>query len=180
MKRLKNVFFIDVFTKKGDFMGNVRKFFLSVCFLILSEFCFCQQISFQIVQHDSFSNDITEQSLIIEDELVGMFFENGFIVTNSPTVSSSTETQDETFWKTGLKDAKDGFSDYFVQIKLYFSKKNKNDEKSVFNKAEWTLVSAKNGKELKKNTVKTSKSADINEDLYLVTENIFNEIKKAI
>lgn len=180
MKRLKNVFFIDVFTEKGDFMGNVRNFFLGVCFLILSEFCFCQQISFQIVQHDSSSDDVTEQSFIIEDELVEMFFENGFIVTNSPTVSSSSESQDETLWKIGLKDAKDGFSDYFIQIKLYFSKKNKDDGKSVFNKAEWTLVSAKNGKELKKNTVKAPKSIDINEDLYLLTENIFNEIKKAI
>lgn len=180
MKRLKNVFFIDVFTKKGDFMGNVRNFFLGVCFLILSEFCFCQQISFQIVQHDSSSDDVTEQAFIIEDELVEMFFENGFIVTNSPTVSSSSESQDETLWKNGLKDAKDGFSDYFIQIKLYFSKKNKDDGKSVFNKAEWTLVSAKNGKELKKNIVKAPKSIDINEDLYLLTENIFNEIKKAI
>lgn len=161
-------------------MGNVRKFFLGFSFLIFSEFCFCQQLSFQIVQHDTSSDDVTEQSFIIEDQLVEMFFENGFIVTNSPTVSSSSETQDETFWKTGLKDAKDGFSDYFVQIKLYFSKKNKDDGKSILNKAEWTLVSAKNGKELKKSTVKTPKSADINEDLYLVTENIFSEIKKAI
>lgn len=162
-------------------MGNVRKIFLGLIFLIFSEFCFCQQISFQIVQHDSSSDDVTEQSFIIEDQLVEMFFENGFIVTNSPTVISSSENQDENFWKSGLKDAKDGFSDYFVQIKLYFSKnKNNVDGKSVLSKAEWSLVSTKNGRELKKNSLKTPKNADIDEDLYLVTENIFSEIKKAI
>lgn len=158
---------------------GIKKTFLVFSVLLLSRFCFAQQISFQIVQHNSTTEEITEQSFILEDLLVEKFFENGFIVTNSPTVNSNSESQDESFWKSGLKDAKNGFSNYFIQIKLYFNQNKNGDEKSFLNKADWTLVSTKSEKILKTDSVKINK---LNEDdeLFFICENIFKSIKKEI
>ncbi len=157
---------------------GIKKTFLIFCILLLSGFCFAQQVSFQIIQHDTTSEEVTEQSFILEDLLVEKFFENGFIVTNSPTVNSNSELQDEKFWKSGLKDAKDGFSNYFIQIKLYFNQNKKDDEKSILKNVDWSLVSTKSEKILKSDSVKINKSNE--DDLFFICENIFKSIKKEI
>lgn len=162
-------------------MGTMKKISLIFVLMLLSAVCFAQQVSFQIVQHDLSADFVTEQTYTIEDQLIEMFFENGYIVTNSPTVAVDSDFEDEKLWKSGLKDAVDGYSDYFVQIKLYYTMENTTTKGGAkLKKADWALVYAKTGKQVVQKTVKSSETVDLNEDLYLISSSIFTEIKKAI
>ena len=62
-----------------------------------ANFCFAKQIQLQIVQHDDRTDTVTEDSLVIEDELLAGFFETGYIITNSPAVVSSSASDDVTW-----------------------------------------------------------------------------------
>lgn len=162
-------------------MGTIKKIILAFGLLMFSSFCFGQQISFQIVQHDETSKEVTEQSYSVEDKLVEMFFENGYIVTNSPTVAVNSEAETEKMWKTGLKEAKDGYSNFFVQINLYYTaEKISSKGTALLKKADWSLVYAKTGESKAKNTVTSKESLDVDKDLYFLVSDIFTEIKKAI
>lgn len=162
-------------------MGTMKKISLALVFMFFAGFCFAQQVSFQIVQHDDTADEVTEASYTVEDQLVEMFFENGYIVTNSPTVSAHSDSEANKLWKSGLKEAKDGYSNYFVQINLYYTaEKLSPNGKAILKKADWSLVYAKTGESKAKNTVKSKESTDVNKDLYLLSADIFNEIKKAI
>lgn len=162
-------------------MGTMKKISLALVLMLVSGFCFAQQISFQIVQHDETSEVVTEQTYAVEDQLVELFFENGYIVTNSPTEAVNSDAEAEKLWKTGLKEAKDGYSNFFVQINLYYTAENLSPKgNALLKKADWALVYAKTGEAKAKNTVKSKQTLDLKEDLYLLSADIFNEIKKAI
>ena len=75
-------------------MGKTRKYILIAGLLLCAQVCFARQVSFQIIQHDERTEKVTEQSLVIEDELLSGFFESGYIVTNSPTVVSNSDAND--------------------------------------------------------------------------------------
>ncbi len=162
-------------------MGIMKKITIFLVLLLLTGFSYAQQISFQIVQHDISADYVTEQTYMIEDQLVDMFFENGYIVTNSPTVYAERESDDEKFWNDGLRDAYDGYSDYFVQIKLYYTMERKtNKGGATLKKADWVLVYAPTAQEIVKSTVKSKESKDLSDDVFFMSSDIFNAIKKAI
>ena len=71
-------------------MGKTRKLIIILGLMLCAQFCFAKQVSFQIIQHDDRTDKVTEQSLVIEDELMVGLFETGYIVTNSPTVVKSS------------------------------------------------------------------------------------------
>ena len=102
-------------------MGKTRKYILIAGLLLCAQVCFARQVSFQIIQHDERTEKVTEQSLVIEDELLSGFFESGYIVTNSPTVVSNSDANDIVLYNKALGDAYEGSSDYFIQIKLIYS-----------------------------------------------------------
>ena len=75
-------------------MGKLKRLTLILVFGLYSSLCFAKQISFQVVQHDESSKDVTEQSLVIEDEVLNKFFDYGFIVTNSDAAVSTSDSMD--------------------------------------------------------------------------------------
>ena len=101
-------------------MGKLKKLCILSLLLISGSLCFANQISFQIVQHDDSLDSVSEDSMTIEDSVLNNFFEYGFIVTNSDAAISESAAQDERLYKIGQGEAFNGFSDYFVQIKLYY------------------------------------------------------------
>ena len=103
-------------------MGKLKRFSILAILLISGSFCFANQISFQIVQHDESLDCVSEDSMIIEDSVLNNFFEYGYIVTNSDAAISESKAQDEKLYKIGQGDAFNGFSDYFIQIRLYYER----------------------------------------------------------
>lgn len=161
-------------------MGNLKRKVLILVMAVLPSFVFAKQISFQVVQHDESSKDVTEQSLVIEDVMMNSFFEKGYIVTNSVTVISD-EAANETLYKAGLKEAFEGYSDIFVQINLFYvynpeAKKNN----SCLEKINWTVTDTISGNKIDEKSINDIKPFTNNKDMDNFTAVLVNEINKSI
>ena len=136
----------SILLKRGVPMGNFKRIAVFSALLLSATLCFANQISFQIVQHDDSADNVTEDSFIIEDSVLNTFFEYGYIVTNSDAAISDSESQDERLYKIGSGEAFNGFSDYFIQIKLYYERTEQTlSASSDLYKIDFTIASAKSG-----------------------------------
>lgn len=155
---------------------------ISVLVLMLcASLCFAKQISIQILQHDESITEVSESSLVIEDNLLNGFFDEGYIVTNSPAEVSASLSQDEVLLKKGLGEAFNGFSDYFVQIKLYYESSDGTfTSEPNIEKIDLLVASAQTGVTIKQGTIKNNKKQTLDEDLYSLSVSLLSEIKKAI
>lgn len=149
--------------------------------VLTSVSAFAKQISFQVVQHDISTDAVTEQSLTIEDEVLNKFFEYGFIVTNSEAQISVSETMDEKLFKNGIGEAFNGFSDYFVQINLFYTRtENTKTANADLQKIDFAIANAKTGVKLASNSFENIKLEHKKDDLKKISSNLVNEINKAL
>lgn len=162
-------------------MGICKKILTVLFVMICSSFAFARQICFQVVQHDESSDVVTEQSLVIEDQVLNSFFEKGFIVTNSPSVTSQSESQDESLFKTGLGDAFYGYSDYFIQIKVFYEPRvGTLTDLANIKKIDWSVTEAKTGIKIVDETMADIKPVNKKTDMNRVTSNLTVEINKVL
>ena len=163
-------------------MGKLKRFCIFSVLLLGGALCFANQISFQIVQHDATIDSVSEDSMTIEDSVLNNFFEYGFIVTNSDAAISESEAQDEQLYKVGQGDAFNGFSDYFVQIKLYYER----TEETLVNTSDlcgiaFSITSLKSGKKIAAKSMKNIKiDRSKKNNLVKISSDLVNEISKAL
>ena len=162
-------------------MGTIKKLSLFCFISLLSTFCFARQLCFQIVQHDSAAKELTEQSLTIEDEVLNSFFDCGYIVTNSNATISNSQNQDETLFKTGIKDAFDGFSEIFIQINLFFEQNDENTaNNSELKSINYIIANASTGIKIAENTLQKIKAEHKKDDLQKISSNLVFQINKVL
>lgn len=166
-----------MFINWGDkIMGKCKAFIFGLLFFICSLNCYAGQIAIQVVQHDNVFEDVSESSLTVEDELLTGFYDIGYIVTNSPAVTSTSKGTDEKCFSVGMNEAYNGCADFFVQIKLFYT-----GEKSELKKVDWSLYSVNTGKKIEANTIKDFVLDENNEtDLHIVSLQLISKIKEAI
>ncbi|MCR5188047.1 MAG: hypothetical protein K6C97_03855 [Treponema sp.] len=162
-------------------MGKLKRL-ITFCLIAISASCaFAKQISFQVVQHDQSADVVTEQSLVIEDEVLTSFFESGFIVTNSPAVISESDGQDAALFKTGIGEAFNGYSEYFVQINLFYERTEATTSKDAdLQKIKFTIAKTNTGKTIANKSFDNIKIANVNTDLRKVSLSLVKEINKAL
>lgn len=162
-------------------MGNFKRFCFVILLFVCSTLCFAKQISFQIVQHDDAAEEVTESSLTIEDEILNTFFDYGFIVTNSEAKISSVNGVDEKLYKIGVGDAFNGYSDYFIQINLFY---NKNEDSisigSDLTKVNFLVASVQTGEIFADKTFNNIKLGNQKDDLKKVSSDLVLEINKVL
>jgi hypothetical protein len=163
-------------------MGKLKRLSLLIVLLAGTSLCFANQISFQIVQHDDSLDSVSEDSMVIEDSVLNNFFEYGFIVTNSDAAISESLAQDERLYKIGQGDAFNGFSDYFVQIKLYYERTDQTlSTASDLDKINFSITSIKTGKKIAEKTMNDIKiDRTKKNNLAKVSSDLVNEISKAL
>lgn len=162
-------------------MGKTKKTISTLILMIFSSLCFAKQISFQIVQYDEAATEVTESSLTIEDEVLNNFFDNGFIVTNSEAKISTSKSADEKLYKMGINDAFNGYSDYFVQINLFYDKiQDSISTSSDLTKINFLITSVQTGEIFANQTYKNVKKTNQKDDLKKVSSDLVIEINKAI
>lgn len=149
-------------------MGKTRKLLLIAGLLLCAQFCFAKQVSFQIIQHDDKTQNVTEQSLVLEDEMLNSFFETGYIVTNSPTVVSESDENDVILYNKALGDAYEGSSDYFIQVKLFYN----NSLKQI----DWSIASVATGNKIKESSIKGSVTAADEKGMKKISSRLMSEI----
>ena len=149
-------------------MGKTRKLLLIAGLLLCAQFCFAKQVSFQIIQHDDKTQNVTEQSLVLEDEMLNSFFETGYIVTNSPTVVSESAENDVILYNKALGDAYEGSSDYFIQVKLFYN----NSLKQI----DWSIASVATGNKIKESSITGSVTAADEKGMKKISSRLMSEI----
>lgn len=160
-------------------MGKHKILIFSFLFLLGSAWCSARQVSFQIVQHNG-PSELLEESLTIEDEVMNNFFDYGYIVTNSDAQVSSSEKQDEKLFNTGIGEAIEGFSDYFIQIKLFYNRTEQKDDTPDLKKIDWTLASAKTGEKIRNHTITDIKLEHKKDDMKNISSALAAEINKVL
>ena len=168
--------------KWGVPMGKLKRIVIFFALLFSAALCFANQISFQIVQHDDSAENVTEDSMIIEDSVLNTFFEYGYIVTNSDAAISDSENQDERLYKIGSGEAFNGFSDYFIQIKLYYERTdNTLSASSDLYKIDFTIASAKSGVKIAHKTLENLKvDRTKKNNLTKISTDLVSQINKAL
>lgn len=149
-------------------MGKTKKTLLIAGFILCAQFCFAKQISFQIIQHDDKTQDVTEQSLVLEDEMLNYFFETGYIVTNSPTVVSESDENDVVLYNKAMGDAYEGSSDYFIQVKLFYN--------NSLRQIDWSIASVATGNKIKESSIKGSVTAADEKGMKKLSSELMSEI----
>ena len=163
-------------------MGNFKRLSILTILFLAGSLCFGNQISFQIVQHDAALDSVSEDSMVIEDSVLNNFFEYGYIVTNSDAAISESEAQDEQLYKVGQGDAFNGYSDYFIQIKLYYER----TEETLVNTSDlcgidFSITSVKSGKKIAAKSMKNIKiDRSKKNNLVKISSDLVNEISKAL
>ena len=163
-------------------MGKLKRLSILLVLLCASAMCFANQISFQIVQHDESLDSVSEDSMTIEDSLLNDFFEYGFIVTNSDAAVSVSSAQDEKLFKIGQGDAFNGYSDYFVQIKLFYEKTDQTlSGSSDLRKIDFIIASPKTGLKIAEKSIKDIKiDPGKKHNLTKISSDLVNQIHKAL
>ena len=149
-------------------MGKTKKLYLIAGLLLCAQVCFAKQISFQIIQHDLSTSNVSEQSLVIEDELLSSLFETGYIVTNSPTVVSDSESNDVILYNKAMGDAYEGSSDYFIQVKLFYN--------NALKKIDWSVASVATGNKLSESSISGSVIASDDKGMKKISSKLISEI----
>lgn len=162
-----------------------KKIVSAAVVLLFSCFCFAGQISVQIVQHNLALDYVSEQSLIVEDELLNGFFDRGYIVTNSQAQISDSDETDVELLNTGFGEAYEGSSDYFVQVKLYYdTSKNKGVSDATpcpLEHIDWVMLKCSSGETLKSSSVKgNKKNPGTDEDVRQASFALISDIQKAL
>ena len=163
-------------------MGKIKRFSILAILLLSGSLCFANQISFQIVQHDESLDCVSEDSMIIEDSVLNNFFEYGYIVTNSDAAISESKAQDEKLYKIGQGDAFNGFSDYFIQIRLYYERTEETlSAASDLYEIDFSITSVKTGKKIADKSMKNIKlDRTKKNNLVKISSDLVNEISKAL
>lgn len=162
-------------------MGKLKRLTVGLILGLCSSFCFAKQISFQVVQHDESATNVTEQSLVIEDEILTRFFDYGFIVTNSDAAISTSDSMDEKLFTAGIGEAFNGYSDYFVQINLFYARTEETtavnaDLKSI----NFSISNAKTGVKIADSSMNNIKLEHKKDDLKKISANLVTEINKLL
>lgn len=162
-------------------MGKMKRLCLIAVLLLCSAACFAKQISFQIVQHDDTAKAVTEQSLTIEDEVLNSFFDYGFIVTNSDAKVSSSEKMDEKLYKNGVGEAFNGYSDYFIQINLFYERTAETVTAAAdLKKVSFVVAAVQTGEKVASKSFDNIKLEHKKDDLKKVSASLVTEINKSL
>ncbi len=168
-------------------MNFVRRCALSAVFLILfSASSFAAAISIQVVQHSKGQAKIFETTRVIEDSLLGYFFENGYVVSNSPIAVAQVGTDDdEQIFYKGSDDAFYGSIRYFVTIYVDFidlaaSKNPDAVALSNISKISWKTVDVKTNTEIDKGSGKVKSTVAKNDDGELRVSHFAEEVAARI
>lgn len=160
-------------------MGKNKTLFLISVLFLSCACCFAKQVSFQIVQHDDRSEKVSEQSYVVEDKLLNDFFNYGYIVTNSSAAVSVSDLQDEALLCSGIDDAVEGSSDYFIFVKLYYERIG-SSQLVCLKKIDYSITNVKNGKTITEKTMKVEKDYLTNDDLIKLANKLSVDINKSL
>ena len=141
----------------------MKKISLVLCAAIFGTVCsWATELSFQVIQHNDALDTVSEQTLVIEDQILDYFFNLGDIVTNEPALAAVVEDA-EGLRKTAYAIAASGGAEYFIQLRLFYSGKRSKNSANISLKnlvhVQWTITDAASGEKIADVKTKVRKPA---------------------
>lgn len=152
----------------------MKKISLALCVVFFGTVCsWATELSFQVVQHNDALDTVSEETLVIEDQILDYFFNFGDIVTNEPALAAVVEDA-EGLRKTAYAIAASGGAEYFIQLRLFYSGKRSKNSANISLKnlvyVQWTITDAASGKKIAEVKSKVRKPASGRTDVEGVKE----------
>ena len=152
----------------------MKKISLVLCAAVFGAVCsWATELSFQVVQHNEALDTVSEETLVIEDQILDYFFNVGDIVTNEPALAAAPEDAED-LRKSAYVIAASGGAEYFIQLRLFYSGKGAKDSANISLKnlvhIQWTITDAASGKKIADVKAKVRKPASGRTDVEGVKE----------
>ena len=165
----------------------MKKISLVLCAAICGTVCsWATELSFQVIQHNDALDTVSEQTLVIEDQILDYFFNLGDIVTNEPALATVVEDA-EGLRKTAYAIAASGGAEYFIQLRLFYGGKGSKDPANISLKnlvhVQWTITDAASGEKIADVKTKVRKPASGRTDAEGVKEyaaSVADEMRKEL
>ena len=141
----------------------MKKISLVLCAAVFGAVCsWATELSFQVVQHNEALDTVSEETLVIEDQILDYFFNVGDIVTNEPALAAVSEDA-EGLRKTAYEIAASGGAEYFIQLRLFYGGKGSKDSANISLKnlvhVQWTITDTASGEKIADVKTKVRKPA---------------------
>lgn len=130
---------------------DLRKTALIVLLTVTTfSYLFAETVTITVVQNKDAPEIAIDMSRIVEDAVLGSYFDNGMIVTNTDIRHDEKRYPEKNY---GVKDAAHGLSDYVVVVLLMYGPNEKINEEENFTYAElksasWKLVNVQTSEKI--------------------------------
>lgn len=141
--------------------------------------------SLQIIQKDGSENVVFDASYMIEQTILDFFYENSYIVSNSPVIIQKKNEDITEQIKKSFDAAVEGYLDLIIQATVYYNLSDSNNPSeaviSNIEKVEWKVIKLENNLEIASgNAVPGKKYRNDDDGLYFFASELAANIKAAI
>lgn len=166
---------------------NIKKLFIGLISFFAFTQLFAVSLSVQILQFNPGQDKVWETSQVVEQSIIDFFFENGFVVSNSPVFLSTDAKTDRMEIRKSVEDARQGRLEYFAEVKINYNENITTNSDSALlshvKNVHWRIYDSNNGNVLSEGDVIPEKVTPKNDDEYsviLLGQDIAMEIKSNI
>ena len=165
---------------------SVKRMALALIFVSVCVFSYSESVAFQVIQHDKSTDDVRLSSLMIEETILDYFFNQGFIVTNSPAISFNDSAKDDYYEKKAVAEARNGGIRYFILITADFdvssSARSEANVVDNINFISWKLTDIRSDEKVAGGKIDASgiKAKNMQTGVYKLSQKVASEIYSEI
>lgn len=164
-------------------MKFCRKFIFLIL-LLTGNLVSAKSFSLQVIQKNGAENIVYNASYLVEQTIMDYFFENAYIVSNSPVIiEKKNESITEELQKS-FDAAQEGYLDYIIEATIFYNLANSNNPEealiSNIDKIEWKLFSLNDRQLIASGKSVPQKYRNDDESLVFFANEIAQNIQKVI
>lgn len=120
------------------------KTFIFTVLLLAGSFVSAKSFSLQVVQKKGSETVVYEASYVIEQTILDYFYENAYIVSNSPVIIEKKNESIAAELQKSFDAAQEGFLEYLIQADVYYNLADSNNPEEALlkniDKIEWKVI----------------------------------------
>ncbi|MBP5403103.1 MAG: hypothetical protein J6Y36_08095 [Treponema sp.] len=166
-------------------MKVYKKLILPAVLVLAGSFVSAASFSLQVIQIDGSENVVFDASYMIEQAILDFFYENLYIVSNSPVIIKKKNEDITAEIQKSFDAAVEGSLDLLIEASVYYNLSDSNNpEEAVISnieKVEWKVIKLNGNAEIARGTsVPGKKYRNDDDGLYFFANEIAADIKTAI
>ena len=164
-------------------MKFCRKFIFFMLFLT-GNIVSAKSFSLQVIQKNGAENIVYNASYLVEQTIMDYFFENAYIVSNSPVIIEKKNESITAELQKSFDAAQEGCLDYIIEATIFYNLENSNNPEealiSNIDKIEWKVFSLNDRQLIANGKSVPQKYRNDDESLVFFANEIAQNIQKVI